>query len=120
MDNKKRLIEYCLKKSYAYEDYPFGDSVLCVKLKGRIFAQFFYLKWQPKATLKCEPDFGDFMKMQYPGTVVRGWHCPPNMQPYFITVDLDAVPFDEIFPMIDHAYSAVLKKLPKKLRAELS
>ena len=121
MKDNQLLIEYCLKKNEAYEDYPFGDDVLCIRLKGKIFAQFFYLKGQPKVTLKCEPDFGDFMKTQYPGAVTRGWHCPPNMQPYFITVALDSfIPHAEIMPIIDHAYIAVLKKLPRKLRDELS
>ena len=43
----EKILEYCLTKKGAYEDCPFGDGTVCVKVKKRIFAQLFHLKGVP-------------------------------------------------------------------------
>ena len=120
------IIDYCLKKTGAYLDYPFDPIFPVVKVKspsqekGRIFAQPFMLRGEPKVTLNCTPESADFYRSIYPGAVVRGWHCPPIQQPHFNTVDLDGtVPDEEIISMIDHAYVVVVGKLPKYIQREL-
>ena len=120
------LLAYCLSKPGSYEDHPFGldSTVIKVKapsqLKGRIFAQLFYLKGEPKLTVNCDMLTGEYYRATYPGVVVRGYHCPPVQQPYFNTVSLDgSLPDDEIKLMIDQAYTVVVAKLPKKHQREL-
>ena len=122
----QEIIEYCLQKPGAYLDYPFGPDVPVVKMKvpsqdkDRIFAQVFMLRGEPKVTLNCRPDSAEFYRTIYPGSVVRGWHCPPVQQPHFNTINLDGtVPDDELLMMIDHAYDVVVAKLPKYLQREL-
>ena len=103
----EKILEYCLTKKGAYEDCPFGDGTVCVKVKKRIFAQLFYLK-------------GDFYRNLYPNAVTRGYHCPSVQQPYFNTVRLDGdVPGEEILRMIDGSYRYVVGKLAKKVQREL-
>ena len=120
------IIDYCLVKSCAYLDYPFDPMWPVVKVKapsqekGRIFAQPFMLRGEPKVTLNCTPASAEFYRSVYPGAVARGWHCPPVQQPHFNTVSLDgSVPDDEIFAMIDHAYEVVVGKFPKYLQQEI-
>jgi len=117
---------YCLTKTGAYLDWPFGPEFAVIKVKvpsmekGRIFAQPFILRGEPKVTLNCDMMTGELYRAIYPGTVTRGWHCPPIQQPYFNTVTLDGtVPDDILIEMIDHAYSVVVGKLPKKYQREL-
>lgn len=118
--HRQTLIDHCLRKPQTYVDLPFGPQVICVKVCGRIVAQFFTLSGQEKATLKCTPEFGFIAKQTYPGAVLRGYHCPPVQQPYWITVPLDGqVPDDELARMADHAYESVLAKLPKRLRESI-
>ncbi len=113
------LLQECLQKDGAYVDFPFGEAVLCVKVRGKVMAQFFMLGGRPKLTLKCTPDYGDFMKQQYPGKIVRGYHCPPVMQPHFVTIALDEeLPRQEHSALLAHAYQTVVAKLPKKLRPQ--
>ena len=121
----QQILDYCLAKSGAYVDFPFGPDVIIVKLKsksqdkGRIFAQLFELKGQPKATFNCDIMTGEMYRQIYPGTVTRGYHCPA-VQPYFNTLNLDGtVPDEEILRMIDHAYAAVLSKMPKYIQKEI-
>ena len=122
----KEIIDYCMKKFGAYLDYPFDPVFPVIKVKapsqekGRIFAQPFMLRGEPKVTLNCTPESAEFYRSVYPGSVVRGWHCPPIMQPHFNTVNLDgSVPDDEIIRMIDHAYTVVVAKMPKYMQREL-
>ena len=122
----QQIIDYCLKKRGAYLDYPFDPVFPTIKVKassqdkGRIFAQPFMLHGEPKVTLNCTPDSAELYRTIYPGSVVRGWHCPPIQQPHFNTVTLDGtVPDEEIPMMIDHAYDVVVAKLPKYIQREL-
>ncbi len=113
------IIKYCLEKPGAFLDYPFGPDITIVKVAGagcasRTFAQLLVLRGEPIATFSCEAIMGTFYRTAFPGVVTRGYHCPPVQQPYFNTVKLDgSLPDDEILRMADHAYAAVLKKLPK-------
>lgn len=121
---QEQIINYCLQKPGAYLDFPFGPDCAVIKVKAmdkaRIFAQVFSLKGEPKVTLNCRPDSAEFYRTLYPGSVTRGWHCPPVQQPHFNTVSLDGtVPDEEIIRMIDHSYHVVIHKFPKYLQKAL-
>lgn len=110
----------CLAKPGAAEDYPFGPDCLCVKVRGKIVAQVFTLRGVPSVTLKCEVEQGAFWRVRYAGIVVRGYHTPPVQQPYWNTLPLTGEVSDEdIGAMIDQAYTAVMRKLPKAEREAL-
>ncbi|MDF2881383.1 MAG: hypothetical protein K0R54_1940 [Clostridiaceae bacterium] len=115
----EQIIQYCCSKDKSYIDYPFGDIPICIKINKKIFAQIYPLKQDYKVTLKCDPSFGDFFRQQYPGVVVRGYHCPPVQQPYWNTVYIDKIPDDVLLTMIDHAYGQVVKSFPKKVQRQM-
>lgn len=118
--NQSEIESYCLAKPGAFLDYPFGPDATIIKVKSdhgrtRIFAQLFTLKGEAKATFNCDIITGEFYRSIYPASVTRGYHCPPIQQPYFNTVNLDGtVPDSDLINMIDHAYSVVVSKFPKK------
>lgn len=116
----RTLLEYCLEKPGAYIDFPFGEVPVCVKVGGRLFAQVYPKEGDRKITLNCDAMTGEFLRSMHPEAVVRGYHCPPRLQPYFNTIYVNAVPDAEIRLMIDHSYSYVVKKLPKKAQKELA
>ncbi len=108
--------QYCLSKHKAYEDLPFGETPICYKLNGKIFAQLYPCEHNYKITLKCTILEGDFYRQRYPGVVVRGYHCPPVQQPYWNTIYLSDFPEDELWHMIDLAYEAVFHSFSKKVQ----
>lgn len=115
-----RIVDYCLGKSGAYLDYPFGDIPICVKVCGRIFAEIYPNEGNRKVTLKCESMLADFYRAQYPGTVVGGYHVPNAQKRYRNTVYLHGeVPDEVLLSMLDHSYAEVVKKLKKAQREEL-
>lgn len=116
----EKILKYCLAKTGAYEDHPFGDESTVVKVEKRIFAQLFCLKGVPMLTFNGDAMTGDFYRKMYPKDVKRGYHCPPVQQPYFNTVDLSGnVPDEEILRMLDGSYKYVVGKLPKKIQRRL-
>jgi predicted DNA-binding protein (MmcQ/YjbR family) len=122
----REIEAYCLRKPGAYLDWPFSPEFPVIKVKapsqerGRIFAQPFLLRGEPKVTLNCDMITGELYRSLYPGAVTRGYHCPPVQQPYFNTVSLDGtVPDGVLVEMIEHSYAVVAGKLPKKCQKEL-
>lgn len=87
---------------------------------SRIFAQVFTLRGAPKATFNRDVLTGSFYRSVYPDFVTRGYHCPPVQQPYFNTVDTASLSAEILTEMIERSYSAVLAKLPKYARKELT
>ena len=114
------FIDYCLAKTGACEDYPFGLEVTVIKVDGKIFAKFFKLDGKDTATFNADRLMSEFYRAQYPNVVVRGWHCPPVQQPYFNTLPLDGTLDDTVIKeMIDNSYNYVVSKLPKYKQKEL-
>lgn len=107
------LLNYCLSKTGAYIDHPFGPESDIIKIEGKIFAQLFILKGKETATFNCDRMTGDFYRQLFPGIIVRGYHCPAVQQPYFNSFPIDSVPDELIFEMVDHSYATVVGKLPK-------
>lgn len=121
------LLDYCLAKRGAYLDFPFGPGMAVVKVKaptqpsGRIFAEVFTLRGEPTTTLSCDPVTAELFRALYPGVVVRGYHCPPVLHPYFNTLPLAGpVPDEDILELADRAYEVVVAKLPKYRQRELA
>ena len=118
-------LKYCLSKPGAFLAHPFGPDSDIVKVKSkngpsRIFAQFFILNGEEKATLNCDSMRGDFYRGLYPGIVTRGYHCPPVQQPYFNTLPLNgAIPDNVLFLMIDEAYTAWFQKCRRSIKGSL-
>ncbi len=111
----QQIQTYCLSKLCATEDYPFGDLPVCYKVGGKIFAQLY----PDKLTLKCTRFAGELLRCQYPGVVVRGFHCPPVQQPYWNTIDLARFPSPELPGLIDLAYETVILAMSRKAQRSL-
>jgi len=111
----EEIKEYCLTKTGAYQDCPFGPFPICFKISRRIF-----LEWYPvedKITVRCEPILADFYRQSYPGIVIAGYHCPDRQKPYKNTIYLNQGIGDElIYDMVDHSYQEAIKRLTKKER----
>lgn len=114
------LMEKALTLPAACQESPFGPESVCVRLgeHGRIFASFMPMPgW---VSFKCEPNQGMDWRQQYPGTVRRGWHCPPVQQPYNNTVTLDeGVPDEVLHAMLAHSYERAKRGMTKAARAAL-
>lgn len=117
---KEEFVNRCLAKRGAYIDFPFGDDIVVVKVRGKIFAQSFILKGVETVTLNCTREGGEYYRTAFDGIVTRGYHCPQVQQPYFNSFQLSELPDEVIVEMINHSYETVKSKLPKYIQRELT
>ena len=108
--------EYCLAKTGAIEETPFGEDVLVFKVAGKIFALAPLDEVPARANLKCDPDLALELRDQYE-QVRPGYHMNKK---HWNTVEIEGgIPEAELRRMIDHSYELVVKSLPKAARAKL-
>lgn len=112
---RSKLLRYCLAKPGAWEDSPWGDSV--VKVGAKIFV--FVGAEKGRATgvgVKCggTRDVADEWLRRYPDDAAvmayigrSGWNT--------LRVG-GAIPDEEILEAVDESYRMVVAKLPKKDR----
>lgn len=113
---RAELRTYCLSKTKAVEDFPFGDDVAVFKVMGKIFALLPLAERPPRISLKCEPTLAQLLRQTYP-SVVPGYHLNKRLW-NTITVD-GTMPEDELLELIDHSYEQVAKGLTKSQRSQL-
>ena len=113
MMNIEAFREYCLSKSAATEDTPFGPDNIVFKVEGKMFVLAALDEVPPAVNLKCDPDLALELRDRY-AQVRPGYHMNKK---HWNTVELDGViPGKEIRKMVDHSYDLVVKSLAKARR----
>lgn len=105
------LQEYCLKKKEAEETFPFGDTTLVFKVRGKMFLLVSLDSPVLQFNVKCDPEQAIEWREQY-HAVQPGYHMNKKM---WNTVTVDgSIPAKILRQMIDDSYELVVKSLPKK------
>ncbi len=113
MFDYKSLKEFCLSKNGAYEDYPFDEKTLVIKVNKKMFA-LFSSDENLKISLKCEPMLALALRDKYNG-ITAGYHLNKK---HWNTVAVDEqIPEDEIIFMINHSYELVAPKPKAKINS---
>jgi predicted DNA-binding protein (MmcQ/YjbR family) len=108
--DREELLDYCLAKPGAWEDDPWGDSV--VKVGSKVFAFI----GEESVGLKCgtSRDDADEWLHRYPDDASpmpylarSGWNSLRTR---------GAIPPDEIREAVDAAYASVVSRLPRRER----
>jgi predicted DNA-binding protein (MmcQ/YjbR family) len=107
---------YLNDKPGASEEIPFGPDVFVYKVRGKIFALLAWSAAPLEISLKCEPDFALALRDQYQA-VRPGYHLNKK---HWNTITLDdSIPEAEIWSLVDHSYTLVVKSLPKADQQQL-
>ena len=114
--NIESIREYCLSKPCATEDFPFDETTLVFRVMNKIFACI-SLDDPDWFCLKCDPDYAIELRDQY-SSIVGAWHWNKKYWNQIAITQTD-VPDALIRDLIDHSYSEVVKKMPRKLRDQL-
>lgn len=111
--NIEVIREYCLKKHYTDEAFPFDNATLVFRVMKKIFACI-DLKRPNLVVLKCNPDYALELRDHYNG-IEGAWHWNKK---YWNQVYLDRdVPASLTLGLIDHSYDEVYKKIPRKTKS---
>ncbi len=107
--------EHCLSLPQVTEDFPFDETLLAFRVKNHIFACI-GLDHPQLATMKCDPEYAMELRDHYQA-VEPAFHWNKK---YWNQVWFDRDADDNmICGLVNHSYREVLKKLPKRERAEL-
>jgi len=105
------LRAYCLKKKEVTEEFPFGDTTLVFKIRGKIFLLASLESAPLQFNLKSDPDKAIEMREAY-DSVRPGYHMNKK---HWNTILADGnIPAKKIKELIDDSYTLVIKSLPKK------
>jgi predicted DNA-binding protein (MmcQ/YjbR family) len=114
--NLEELREYCLAKKGVEEGMPFGDTVLVMKVMGKIFALLPLDVEIQTINLKCDPDRAIELREAHPDSIQPGYHMN---KAHWNTVSSElGLPKKLLHEMIDHSYELIVASLPKKVRLE--
>jgi len=104
--NIEELRDYAIAKPDTEEGFPFGESTLVFKVKGKIFL-LVSLDAQPlQFNAKCDPEKAMELREQY-DSVRPGYHMNKK---HWNTVIIDgSLSKKQLKEMIDHSYALVAK-----------
>ncbi|MBB6461639.1 MmcQ/YjbR family DNA-binding protein [Flammeovirga kamogawensis] len=106
---------YCLNKKGVTEGFPFDESVLVFKVKGKVFALTNIDDFQ-SFNVKCDPEKAIDLRERY-AAVKPGFHM--NKKHWNTISVYSDFSDDQMYEALDHSYDLVFSKLPKKVREEL-
>jgi len=105
------LRDYCLAKKEVTEGFPFGETTLVFKVKGKMFLLAALDEAVLQFNVKCDPEKAIEWREQYEA-VQPGYHMNKKM---WNTVVVDgSIPAKVLRGMIDDSYQLVVQSLPKK------
>lgn len=108
--------DYCLAKKEVEEGFPFGESVLVFKVKGKLFLLARLDTAVLEFNVKCDPEKAVEWREQY-AAVTPGYHMNKRL---WNTITMDrSIPSRIVRQMIDDSYQLVVRSLPKKDQAGL-
>lgn len=124
MNRYEWLDSYLCSKPGAEKDYKAEWEWFRYMIRGKMFAAVCTPGPEHPAyggrtlvSLKCEPRIAELFRGQYPD-VVPGFYCNKE---HWNSVYLDGqVPEEALRGMCDMSYELILKKLPKKVQAEIA
>jgi predicted DNA-binding protein (MmcQ/YjbR family) len=113
--NIEELRDYCLQKPGSTESFPFGEDTLVFKVREKIFL-LTGLSDGNRFNAKCDPERAIELRERY-DEVQPGYHMNKK---HWNTVYMDGgLTTKQLHEIIDHSYTLVLDRLPKKIRDEI-
>lgn len=104
MRERRDVIDFCLRLSDVYEDYPFHDpnwTVIRHRENRKVFAWIFEREGNIWINVKCDPEWRDFWRNAYK-SVVPGYHL--NKEHWNSIIMDESVPEGDIQRMIEESY----------------
>jgi predicted DNA-binding protein (MmcQ/YjbR family) len=106
--------EYCLSLPATEESFPFDESTLVFKVKGKIFA-LTDVDLFTSVNLKCEPEKALELRDRYEA-VQPGYHMNKK---HWNTIQIDgSIPDSILLGWTKDSYDLVVASLPRKIRRE--
>ncbi len=114
--NIEEFREFCIRKPYVTEEFPFGPDILVFKVAGKMFALTGLDSPVFTVNLKCDPYYSEQLREKY-SEVQPGYHMSKK---HWNTVDFEGSLSEEfLIELIEISYKLVVESLTKTKRKEL-
>ena len=108
--NLEVIRKYCFKKKGVWEDFPFDDVTMVMKVGSKMFTLISLDKQPLRMNLKCDPFVAQGLRVKYKA-VIPGYYMNKE---HWNTIILDgSIPDKVVFGMINDSYELVFKGLKK-------
>jgi predicted DNA-binding protein (MmcQ/YjbR family) len=114
--NLVQLRNYFSLKPGSFEDFPFDDVTMVIKVGRKMFALIGLNNDPLSINLKCDPILAVELRQLYPA-VIPGYHM--NKMHWNTVIMNGSIPDKIIKQMIDDSYNLVFGSLTKKERANI-
>lgn len=112
------LDQYCMSKKGAHKDFKVEWDATRYLLFDKMFLMQGGDKYgKPIVTVKCEPEFGQFLRTQYKYIVPGYYMNKEHWNSLYLEGD---TPDDVLREMIDRSYNLILGSLTKAKQKQLS
>jgi predicted DNA-binding protein (MmcQ/YjbR family) len=111
----KEYKNYCKSFMGVTEEYPFDETTLVYKVKGKMFTlteiNTFHI-----ISVKCDPDDAQIIRQMFE-SVIPGYHLNKE---HWNSIKIDGrIPDTLLKEWIKDSYNLVVRSLPKKIQKEL-
>lgn len=113
--NIEEVRAYCLQKQGVTEQFPFNESTLVFKVLDKMFA-LLPLDNPEWLSLKCQPDRTIELRDKY-SNIQPAYHLNKK---YWNQLRFEHLPRTLVQELIDHSYTEVVQKIPKKAQRQLT
>ena len=114
--NRNEIIQYCFSKPAVWDDLPFDDKTLVMKIGDKMFI-LFGTEEPLRINLKSDPIISTVLRKKYK-SMLPGYHMNKK---HWNTVIIDgSIPDDVICKMIDNSYNLVLNSLTKSEKDKIN
>jgi len=108
--------KYCLEKKSVTESFPFGETTLVFKVRGKIFLLIGLDNFPLQFNVKCDPEKAEELREEY-SSVIPAFHM--NKKHWNSVILNGQIPLKQIREMIDESYQLVVRSLPVTERKKL-
>jgi predicted DNA-binding protein (MmcQ/YjbR family) len=109
--NLEQIRKYCSQKAGSYEDFPFDDVTMVIKVGKKMYALIGLDDDPLRINLKCDPILAVELRRNY-AAVIPGYHMNKT---HWNTIILNgSIPDKIIKKMIDDSYDLVFGSLTRK------
>lgn len=113
----EEIRDYYLGLGPVEECFPFDDTTLVMKIGGKMFGYIPLEREEPYLVLKCDPDRSEDLRQRY-DAIEPAYHMNKR---HWIGLHLaQGLERSLITSLIQHAYTLVWDKLPKRVRETLN
>ena len=111
-----QIQELCLSLPGVEECFPFDETTLVFKVRGKMFA-LIPLEKDPQMMVKCDPDLAEEWRLRFE-EVEPAFHM--NKKHWNSVILGGTLSWERAEKMLLHSYYLVVQGLPKRLRCTLT